>query len=264
MCNGDLLTDLDVTALIAAHRARKAELSVALYEVEDPSPFGVVVLDDNERVTRFVEKPPRETAPSRMINAGTWLFEPSLLAEMDPTRFNRVEDELFPMLAESSRTMVGFTHRGFWLDVGNPDVYLRANLEILGGALPALLPNDWPSDGLATRDAQLDGSAHVVAPALLGAGTTVASGAELSGPVVTGTNVSIAADARVSGSVLWDNVMIGAGAIVADSVLADGSTVGAGAIVRGAVLGQGAEVGDGDEPPVGTRVAPDTRWSADA
>ncbi|MEI6666081.1 MAG: NDP-sugar synthase, partial [Chloroflexota bacterium] len=73
---------------------------------------------------------------------------------------------------------------------------------------------------------------------------------------------SIAAGARVSGSVLWDNVTIGAGAAVSDSVLADGSRIGAGAVVRGVVLGQGAEVADGDEPPVGTRVAPDTRWSA--
>lgn len=262
VCNGDLLTDLDITAMIAAHQERGAELSIALYEVEDPSPFGVVVLDGDERVTRFVEKPPRETAPSRMINAGTWLFEPGLLAEMDPTRFNRVEDELFPMLASSGRSMVGFTHRGFWLDVGNPDVYLRANLEIVAGALPALLPSDWPSNGLATSTAQLDGGVNVAAPALLGAGTTVASGAELLGPVVTGRNVSIAAGARVSGSVLWDNVTIGAGAAVSDSVLADGSRVGAGAVVRGVVLGQGAEVADGDEPPVGTRVAPDTRWSA--
>jgi mannose-1-phosphate guanylyltransferase len=262
VCNGDLLTDLDVTAMIAAHQARGAELSIALYEVEDPSPFGVVVLDGDERVTRFVEKPPRETAPSQMINAGTWLFDPKLLAEMDPTRFNRVEDELFPALASAGRPMFGFTHDGFWLDVGNPDVYLHANLEIVGGALPALLPSDWPSNALATSSAQLDSNANVTAPALVGKGSTIASGAELRGPVVTGRNVSIAANASVSGSVLWDDVTIGAGAIVADSVLADGSRVGAGAVVRGVVLGQRAEVADGDEPPVGTRVAPDTRWSA--
>lgn len=262
VCNGDLLTSLDVTGMIAAHRARRAELSIALHEVEDPSPFGVVVLDDAGRVSRFVEKPPRETAPSRLINAGTWLFEPSLLAEMDPTRFNRVEDELFPMLASTGRPMFGYRHDGFWLDVGNPDTYLYANLELVSGALPSRLLDNWPPGGAATADASIEAGATVRAPLLLGPGTSIATGAELLGPLVAGANCVIASNARVSGSVLWDDVTIEAGAIVLDSVLADGARVAAGAVIRGAVLGQRAQVTAGDEVPPGTRVAPDTVWSA--
>jgi mannose-1-phosphate guanylyltransferase len=262
VCNGDLLTSLDITSMIASHRARGADLTIALHEVEDPSPFGVVVLDNDGRVVEFVEKPRRETAPSRLINAGTWLFEPSLLAQMDGTRFNRVEDELFPALAHGRRAMYGFHHDGFWLDVGNPDTYLHANLELVAGALPGALPEDWPTSGLATAGASIAAGSMVRGPLLLGAGTHVEMGAEVLGPLVAGRNVSIAPGARVSGSVLWDDVMVEAGAAVTDSVLADGVRVGAGAIVRGAVLGQRAEVGPGDEVPAGTRVAPDTRWSA--
>ena len=90
--------------LVADDEPRITKLvSIALHEVEDPSPFGVVVLDGDERITRFVEKPPRETAPSRLINAGTWLFEPSVVREMDAITMNRVEDVLFPALAGIDR-----------------------------------------------------------------------------------------------------------------------------------------------------------------
>ena len=262
VCNGDLVTDLDLTAFIEAHRTHGAELSIALYEVEDPSPFGVVVLDPDERITRFVEKPPRESAPSRMINAGVWLFEPSLLAEMDATRFNRVEDSLFPMLAASGRRMFGFTHRGYWLDVGNPTTYLQANLELLSGAVPARLPAGWPADGLGTANTHIDPGARVVAPVLLGAETSVAEGALLEGPLVTGGSCTISSGAHVTRSVLWDDVIIEEGARVTDSVLASGARVAAGAQVTGAVLGVGTTIGAHERVPDGTRIGPAEQWTA--
>ncbi len=262
VCNGDLLTDLDITAFIETHRTRGAELSIALYEVEDPSPFGVVVLDPAERVTRFVEKPPRESAPSRMINAGAWLFEPSLVAEMDASQFNRVEDGLFPMLAATGRPMFGFVHRGYWLDIGNPQAYLQANLDLVSGALPARLPAGWPVDGLGTADTQIDPGAQVLAPALLGGETSVAAGAVVEGPVVAGGGCAIFPGAHVSRSVLWDDVIIEEGARVTDSVLANGARVGAGAHVTGAVLGAGAMVGAGQRVPEGTRIGPAEHWTA--
>lgn len=262
VCNGDLLTDLDLTAFIESHRARSAELSIALYEVEDPSPFGVVVLDSDQRVTRFVEKPPRESAPSRMINAGAWLFQPSLLAEMDATQFNRVEDGLFPMLAATGRPMFGFVHRGYWLDIGNPQAYLQANLDLLMGALPSALPPGWPEDGLATADTHIEAGARVVAPVLLGPETTVSQGAVVTGPVVMGGACTVFPDAQVSRSVLWDDVVIEEGAQVTDSVLASGARVAAGAEVTRAVLGAGATVGVGQRVPEGTRIGPAEQWTA--
>lgn len=261
VCNGDLLTDLDLTAFIACHQERNAELSIALHEVEDPSPFGVVVLDADGRVTRFVEKPPRESAPSRLINAGAWLFEPSLLAEMDATAFNRVEDGLFPSLAAAGRRMYGFEHKGYWLDVGNPEAYLRANLDFVAGAIPARLPAGWPADGLGTDDAVLEGSGRVSAPALLGMETTVFDGASLEGPVVTGGGCKIYPGASVTRSVLWDFVIVEEGAQVADSIIATGARVAAGARVAGAVLGHGATVSAGALVPPGTRLEPGEQWT---
>jgi mannose-1-phosphate guanylyltransferase len=252
VCNGDLLTDLDITAFVAAHQARAAELSIALYEVEDPSPFGVVVLDSAQRITQFVEKPPREIAPSRMINAGVWLFEPSLVEALDATRFNRVEDALFPTLASRSRPMYGFVHDGFWLDIGNPDVYLQANLAMLDG-----LHRSSPR----AQDADTHTGAELREPVLIGARSRIAHGAIVE-RTVCGEACTIDRSAQVHASVLWHDVAVGEGARVSDSVLADHVRIGAGAVVRGAVLGQYASVAPGEEVPPGTRVVPDARWAA--
>ena len=120
VCNGDIVSDIDLGAFAGEHRERDAELSIALSEAEDPSRFGVVVLGEGDRVTRFVEKPPREEAPSRLINAGLWLFEPGVGRMLDATRFNRVEDELFPNLAAAGRGIFGHRPEGYWADIGNP------------------------------------------------------------------------------------------------------------------------------------------------
>ncbi|MDA0256526.1 MAG: NDP-sugar synthase, partial [Chloroflexi bacterium] len=181
--NGDILTDLDLGAMIAAHRARAAELSIGLVHVDDPSPFGVAVLegvatdarlDGPARIARFVEKPPRESAPSHWINAGVWIFNGALLDEMDPNRFHRVENELFPALADGGRALLGVPHEGYWMDVGNPQAYLRANLDLVATSTAS-------SDG-----ATIEAGAEVTGPVLVGAGSVLAVGARVDGPAVIG------------------------------------------------------------------------------
>ncbi|MDA1062040.1 MAG: NDP-sugar synthase, partial [Chloroflexi bacterium] len=211
VCNGDIISDLDLGGLIEAHRARAAELSIALHEVEDPSQFGVVALD-GDRIVEFVEKPAAGAAPSNWINAGVWLFEQSAARELDASSFSRVEDGLFPRMAAAGRAIVGFRHHGYWADVGNPVAYLRTNLDLLRGAvpdmLPELLPDGWPASGQALAAAAVSAAAAVRGPALLGAATTVAEGARIEDGVVAGARCSIGADALVASSVLWDDVTV--------------------------------------------------------
>ena len=215
VCNGDIVTDLDLTGMLAAHRARQAELSIALYEVDDPSAFGVVEIDNTGRIHRFVEKPPREEAPSNLINAGTWLFEPSLLADMDASRFNRVEDELFPKVCGQGRAVHGFRHAGYWADVGNPAALLRVNLD--------LLQSTTPSGVLVANGATIAPDARIDA-AVIGAGTRIGAGA------------------TVAGSVLWDGVILGAGTTVRGSTIASGVTIGAGAEIIDSVVAHDATI----------------------
>src|SRR5579871_3149419 len=132
--NGDILTNIDLTAMQQQHERRNAAVSIALMEVEDPSGFGVVELDDDQRVRRFVEKPPRELAPSRWANAGIWLFEPRTLDRIPARRRSMVETELFPELIAANERVQGYCQRAFWVDIGTPERYLSVQLQMLEDA----------------------------------------------------------------------------------------------------------------------------------
>ena len=184
--------------------------------------------------------------------------------ELDAERFNRVEDGLFPELAESGRAIFGYRHDGFWADIGNPEAYLETNLELLAGAVPALLPDGWPADGKATGAAEVASSARIEGAALLGEGTRIGEQARLEGGVIAGAGCAIERGALVAGSVLWDGVTVGEGAAVRGSVLAEGARVGAGAVVEGAVIAHGAVVEASERPPAGIRLDPEAvYWSGE-
>lgn len=224
VCNGDIVTDADLGAMIEAHRAASAELTIFLHGVEDPSAYGVVALNERSEVTRFVEKPPAGQAPSNLVNAGVWLFEPELLHELPMDRPSRVEDELFPQLAGSGRRVLGYEAATYWRDIGTPRTYLEANLDALRGrvaGLAALGGMVTPDFVLAAPDASIDGRAGV-RDAVLGPGARIEGGA------------------LVESSVLWERVRVGAGAIVRNSVLAADVEVGPGSVVDGQTLGRGA------------------------
>lgn len=226
VANGDIITDLDLSAMLSFHRDRGAELTMHLHEVEDPSPFGVAVTAEDGRITRFVEKPPAATAPSRLINAGNWLFEPSIVEELNPTEFNRVEDGLFPTMCEADRPIYGFSLPSYWRDIGNAESLRLVNLELADGAIDGRVPEG--SQGLC-----------------LGEGVTVAATAALLRPAVVGRGSTIGSGAVVERSVLWDDVQVDDEATVSDSVLASGVSVGAGAVIERSVVGHGARIASG-------------------
>lgn len=216
--NGDVLTDLDVAALVEFHRATGAEASIALHRVDDPSAFGVVPTDDQGRVVAFVEKPPRDEAPTDLINAGTYVLEPSVLDSIPDGRQVSIERETFPALVERG-SLFAMAAETYWLDTGTPELYVRANLDVIGGR-------------------RQGASALAVAGDVAGSATVVDS--------VVGVGSSVGADASVSGSVVMNGVSIGVGAVVADSILMDGVVVGDGATVTdGSVIGAGERIQSG-------------------
>ena len=159
MLNGDVLTDLDLGALVAAHERTGAEGTIALHRVEDPSAFGVVPTDDDGRVTAFIEKPPRDEAPTDLINAGTYVLEPSVLDRIAPDVPVNVERVTFPaMVADGS--LYALDGDTYWLDAGTPATYLAANLDLITGRRGAPKPGVHP-------DAEVDGA---VAGAVVGRG----------------------------------------------------------------------------------------------
>ena len=130
--NGDVLTNLDVTKFLAFHRTQGGEATIALHPVEDPSRFGVVPTTPEGRVIAFVEKPPPGEAPTNLINAGTYIFEPSVLNRIAPTGRVSIERDTFPALAKAG-VLYAMPDNAYWLDTGLPQTYLQANVDILNG-----------------------------------------------------------------------------------------------------------------------------------
>jgi NDP-sugar pyrophosphorylase family protein len=255
--NADIYTNLDLDEMAAVHRAAGAEVTIALVRVPDPSAYGVAALDAEGWITRFVEKPRREEAPSNLVNAGAWLFEPDAVRRIAAGRFTMVEQELFPELARARR-LFGHAAECYWIDAGTPQRYLQLHRDLLTGRAVSPLAiverPGWPgftvqaAPGVATaagpppvveRGGRLEGAV------VLGTGTRIESGAVVRGPSSLGANVIVQDGARVAGSVLWDRCRVGARAAIAGSVLAGDCVVGTGAEVTACVLGEGVHVAPG-------------------
>jgi mannose-1-phosphate guanylyltransferase len=216
--NADCLTDIDVSALVAFHDDRGAEGTIALHKVEDPSAFGVVPTDANGRVEAFVEKPPRDEAPTDLINAGIYVLEPSVLDRIAADRRVSIEREVFPAMVADG-TLYALADDAYWIDAGTPALYIRAQLDLL--------------DGL--RGGSVDG----VDP-----GATIDAAAEVQRSVV-GAGCTIAAGAVVRDSVLLPGARVGEGAVIERTVLAFDATVEQGAALTDCVIGDGETVASG-------------------
>ena len=209
--NGDVLTDLDVATLVDFHESRGAEGTIHLTPVDDPSAFGVVPTDDRGRVTAFIEKPPRQSAPTNLINAGTYVLEPPALGRVAASGRVSIERETFPAMVADG-VLFALATDDYWLDAGRPDQYLQANLDVLDGR---------------RRSTPVDP---------IGAGASVAPTAKVVRTVV-GAGSRLEPEARVADSVLLPNVVVGSGAVVERSVLGAGVHIGRGAVVTDAVVG---------------------------
>ena len=136
VCNGDVISNVDLSAMAAQHQDRQAIVSIFLGPVEDPSAFGIAELDNQDRIVRFVEKPPRSDAPSNWANAGVWLFEPAVLDYIPDERMDRsLEQLVFPALIGEGLLLQGFPSPAYWMDVGTSERYLQLHADILDGLL---------------------------------------------------------------------------------------------------------------------------------
>ena len=218
--NGDVLTDLDLTALRRTHEGHQASATLALYPVEDSSAYGLVSLDREGAVTEFLEKT-GEPVPGE-INAGAYVLERSVLELIPPGREVSIEREVFPRLIGNG--LYGQRLDGYWMDIGTPERYLEASWDILEG--------------------RVETRVQPTAPGLLvAAGAEVASEATIGPRAVLAPGCRVEAGATIRDSVLLDGCLVGAGATVASSVLAPGVAVEPGAVLEGAVIARGERVG---------------------
>lgn len=257
MLNGDLLTDMDLTAQLAQHERTGARATLALIGVDDPSAYGLVRCAEDLAVQEFVEKPSPDEIDTDLVNAGAYILERDVLEFMAPagTRIS-IEREVFPALV--GHGLYGFQAAGYWMDIGTPERYLQATFEILEGDVRTEVGRRVAEAGGVLRESGVNGAGGIVhAPALLGDGCRLAPDAIIGSRTVLGRNVTVGAGSHIDSSVLLDGARVGAGTRISSSIIGPDVTIGDHCRVEGRVmLGQGAGVGAGNTLLSGMRIFP--------
>lgn len=263
MLNGDVLTDIDLTAQLRQHEQTGARATIALIGVEDPSAYGLVRCDPDHSVSEFLEKPRPEEIDTNLVNAGAYILEHSVLDGMDPPGTTiSIERDVFPRLV--GQGLYGFAAEGYWLDIGTPARYLQGTFEILEGLVKTEVGARLGNAARILFDgARVDG--RLLAPALVGAGSAVATGAIVGGRVVLGEGVEVGASSHVESSVVLDGAKIGGHVTLRSSIVGPGAWIGERCqIDGGVVLGQDVRIGEGNVLSAGMRVFPGVEIPADA
>jgi mannose-1-phosphate guanylyltransferase len=224
--NGDILTDLDLGALVEHHRRAGAAATITLTPVVDARPFGLVATDADGRVLEFREKP-TEPIPGD-VNAGTYVLEPRALEGWQRGAVISVEREIFPALIERGDPVHGFVSRAYWMDLGTPEKYLQAHFDLLEGRMREVAV----AAPLVADPAGVDLRAHLGRWVVLAEGVGVGEETRIDDSVVMAGS-TIGAGARVVGTIIGPGCTLGDGATVRDSVLGEGVTVPPGAVVEG-------------------------------
>ncbi|MEU9962112.1 NDP-sugar synthase [Streptomyces sp. NPDC050982] len=245
--NGDILTGLDIPALISTHRSSGADVSLHLTRVTDPRAYGLVPTDSSGRVQAFLEKPqtPEEIVTDQ-INAGAYVFRRSVIDAIPVGRPVSVERETFPELLASGAHLQGMVDSTYWLDLGTPQAFVRGSADLVLGRAPSPAVPGRCGDRLVLPSA------------------TVASDAKLTGGTVVGHGATVGEGARISGSTILDGAVIAPGAVITDSLIGARAHVGARSILTGAVVGDGASVGPDNELREGVRIWCDAQIPAGA
>jgi len=226
--NGDILTDIPLDQMIRFHRQNKNMATLGLVRVEDPTAYGLVLLNHRRRVTRFLEKPASDEVVTDTINAGVYLFEPDVFNYIPAGVNYSAERALFPNLLKDEKPMGGFVWEGYWQDIGTPWKYLTTHWDVLNGSFPVF--------------AKLTATAHKI---YMGKGVKVGNGALLKGPAIIEDGCVIGEGARILPyAVLGKKCVIGKNSSISRSVLWDGVSIGNHVQVDEVVLGRKCKVFD--------------------
>jgi mannose-1-phosphate guanylyltransferase len=223
--NGDIFTDLSYKAVLETHRKTNATATIALCKVEDPSRYGVAETAKDNRITHFIEKPPKDTAPSNLINAGVYVLSPKIFQYLPAGKAVSMEREIFPILAQEGK-LYGHVIKGMWIDIGKPEEYLQTNrllLDSVGNKQKHKKANKFQLKQPAALDKNVSvGEQSIIGPyAVLGKNVTVGKNVQISDSVIF-PHAKIADSSSISGAIVGEgavigkNVKIGKGCIIAD------------------------------------------------
>ena len=261
MLNGDVLTDIDLTAQIAQHERTGAKATLALVPVEDPTAYGLVRLNGDASVRGFLEKPSPDQIDTDLISAGAYVLDRSVVDLIAPDENVSIEREIWPRLVSDG--LYGFADRNaYWMDIGTPDRYLQGTFDIIEGHVRTEVRERLGSSYLAVAE-DVDLSGRIVPPAVVERGCRIGAGAHVGSLVVIGAGVTIGARAIVERSVVLQGAEIGDDCVLRDSVVAAGARIGPRThVTGGAVLGECVTVGPDNVLTQGIRIFPHTEIPA--
>ena len=255
--NGDVLSDVDLTALAALHSAKGAMGTIFLTPVDDPRRYGLVELRGDGSVASFLEKP-GEWEGTALINAGVYVLEREVLEMIPRGRLFSIERGVFPPLAQAG-SLYGYVGMGYWRDIGTPESYLQAHFDILEHTVHTALADVLGEQYVyVAPSAVVDPGARVVPPCYVGERACVSAGARVGPLAVIGAGAVVAEGATILEAVVQSGVVIGAHARVERSIVVRQSTVGAGTQLHSAVIGEGCRIGAGNRLAGGICVYPET------
>jgi mannose-1-phosphate guanylyltransferase len=254
MLNGDVLTDIDLTAQLEQHERTGARATLALVAVDDPSAYGLVQTRDDGEVIEFIEKPSADEIDTNSISAGAYVLEREVLDLLEAERPASIEREVFPRLVGNG--LYGCLADAYWLDIGTPERYLTGTFDILEGTVTTGVAERMGRGGVhVAPDAENAG--QIVPAALVGAGCRIAPGARLGGRVVVGNGASIGENTHVEEAVILDGAEIGANCTLRGCVVAARARIGDHTHVNGhSVIGPDAVIGAHNLIANGARVFP--------
>jgi NDP-sugar pyrophosphorylase family protein len=243
--NGDVLTQVDLGAVLRLHRERKARATIVLTPVENPRAYGLVETDRDGNVLRFLEKPKDDEITCNTINAGIYVLEPETFDRIPKDTAWSIERSFFPSLIERGETFVAYIYDGYWIDIGTPAKYVQVHQDIMDGRYSAppfsgSAKKAWVADG-----ARVEEGAELHGPCFVDEGAVIKSGARLLPYGVIGRQTHVEEAAVVDNSIIWPNGWIGREAQITGSILGRNCHIGRNAIVEdGAVLGDKTVITD--------------------
>jgi NDP-sugar pyrophosphorylase family protein len=230
--NGDVLTEVDLAAVIALHRERKARATIVLTPVENPTAYGLVETDAHGNIQRFLEKPNPDEITCDTINAGIYILEPDTFDRIPKDTPWSIERSFFPSLIERHETFLAYVYRGYWIDIGTPEKYSQVHRDIMDGRFVGHRKTGappfahTPGAHWISPDAKIEERAIVEGPCFIDEGATVKAGARIGPYSVIGRQCHIEEHAVVERAIIWAN-----------------TRVSQEAVVRGAILGRQCHVG---------------------
>jgi len=257
--SGDVMTDFDISQLIAFHKKKGALVTIGLARVENPLEYGVVLTDAEGKVTRFLEKPGWSEVFSDTVNSGIYIIEPEALKYVDTEKAFDFSKELFPRLMKAGHQIYAKALEGYWCDVGVPSQYISAFYDIMGGKTKVEIPGKKISENVwVEQDTEIHSGAEITGPCVIGSRTVIAQGAKVGPHTCLGSNVTVESEAVISRSVAFDFSYLGREAEAKGCVLGKNTVLRPRArVFEGAVIGDGTQLGSGSEVSQNVRIWPD-------